>query len=138
MAKDAISELRALLRAAALKPPARGVSLYAKVRSLYPEILRLKKNDYTDSEIHEMFLSKGENISLGTFRQYIQRAAKEAANGSGTEGKPAATPASPSSDINLKVNDKVVPKPSEAVGQSSIKSTEGRKVLSHKLGDDDA
>ncbi|ANY84559.1 hypothetical protein BB934_40955 (plasmid) [Microvirga ossetica] len=137
MAKDSTAELRSLLRSAARKPPARGESLYSKVRSLYPEILELKKNGYTDSEIHQMFLSKGEKVSLGTLRQYIQRASKEAANEFRTEGKRTATMVSRTADMNGNVGGNGMLRPSEALGQSPIKSMEGRKVLSHKLGDDD-
>ena len=77
MAKQDDSDLRAFLRAAAKRPPARGVSLYTRVKAAYPEILALRKARYTDKEIHALFLEKGVKISLGTLRQYIQQIASE-------------------------------------------------------------
>ncbi len=70
-------DLRAFLRAAAKRPPARGVSLYTRVKAAYPEIMALRKARYTDKEIHALFLEKDVKISLGTLRQYIQQIASE-------------------------------------------------------------
>jgi hypothetical protein len=138
MAKDSTAELRSLLRSAARKPPARGETLYSKVRSLYPEILELKKNGYTDSEIHELFLSKGEKASLGTLRQYFQRAAKEWANEGRTDVSQGATALPPKTHTNAKPNANGALKPSQTIMQSSVKSSDGRRGLGHRLNDDDA
>ena len=70
-------DLRVFLRAAAKRPPARGASLYTRVKAAYPEILALRKARYTDKEIHALFLEKAVKISLGTLRQYIQQIASE-------------------------------------------------------------
>jgi hypothetical protein len=102
MAKQSDNGLRAFLRAAAKRAPARGVSLYARVKAAYPEILALRKARFTDKEIHALFLEKGVKISLGTLRQYIQQIAselrEEAAPGdnarSGASADPRQTPAS--------------------------------------------
>lgn len=137
---EALQELKSLLRQSAERAPERAASLYETVKSLMPDIQELKAKRFTDSEIRDMFAAKGFEISLGTFRQYLQRANREAGlNPVRTSSKPHARSKKTSggenarTEANADANAK--PKPSEMAVAPRAKAGTGAKATGHRLND---
>jgi hypothetical protein len=138
----ALAELKSLLQETAKSAPPRSATAYDTVKGLYPDIRELKAKRFTDREIVDMLASKGFDISLGTFRQYVQRATRELGDEpqrtkrkqtrikkAETESTKLTTEAD--GDANAK------PKPSELAISSRPKAGAGAKATGHRLSDDD-
>lgn len=139
---EALAELQALLRDTAKTAPPRTASVYETVKSLLPDIKELKAKRFTDQQIRDLFVGKGLDISLGTFRQYLQRANREA--GVVPTRKPptkrakretTSETAQPEKDANADANAK--PKPSEMAHAPRAKTGTGAKATGHRLNDAD-
>lgn len=137
-----LAELKALLQAAAKTAPLRSTSAYDTVRGLYPDIQELKAKRFTDKEIVEMLATKGFEISLGTFRQYLQRLAREPRTETpNTPGKRSRT-AKPklehhASNPSAKDDANAQAKPSDLAISSGAKAGTGAKATGHRLSDND-
>jgi hypothetical protein len=137
-----LAELKALLQEAAKTPPLRSTSAYDTVRGLYPDIQELKAKRFTDKEIVDMLATKGFEISLGTFRQYLQRLAREPrAETPRTPRKHTRTikPRTEKSRSNQDANVDTTshPKPSDLAISSGAKAGTGAKATGHRLSDND-
>jgi len=75
---DPHSELRSFLREQIELAPSRRPPAYEAVKAVLPEIKKLKAKGKTDDDVRELFERKGTKLSLGTFRQYVRNAVKEA------------------------------------------------------------
>src|SRR5690606_27144625 len=109
------------------------------VRELYPEIIAARTDKhYTDSELVTMLSANGIEITLGTFRQYMQRIAREQ---SGTPAKPRVKTAERQANTNANkganVKSNATPKPSEVAAKPAASGSTNGSKLGHKLGDDD-
>lgn len=76
-ADNTVDKLRAALREMASEQPLRPQSGFARIKEILPEIRDLKSKRFTDSEILQRLRMNGIEMSLGTFRQYINRAIRE-------------------------------------------------------------
>lgn len=148
---EALTELQTLLRDTAKTAPMRTASIYETVKGLLPDIRELKAKRFTDAEIRDMFAAKGFEISLGTFRQYLQRANREAGVTSlratpkpRAKGKQAddATGANVESNAGAKANEAKAkpdanekPKPSDMAVSPRPKTGAGAKATGHRLND---
>lgn len=150
---EALAELQNLLRDTAKSAPQRTASIYETVKGLLPDIRELKAKRFTDAEIRDMFAEKGFEISLGTFRQYLQRANREEGVApTRTTPKPRArikqasevTETKPDANAGAKANDtkaapdaNATPKPSELAVAPRAKTGAGAKATGHRLNDAD-
>jgi hypothetical protein len=75
---DPYSELRGFLREQIKLAPSRKPSAYEAVKAVLPEIKELKAKRKTDAEVRELLERMDIKLSLGTFRQYVRNALKEA------------------------------------------------------------
>lgn len=76
-ADNTVDKLRAALREMASEQPLRSQSGFARIKEILPEIRDLKSKRFTDSEILQRLRTNGIEMSLGTFRQYVNRAIRE-------------------------------------------------------------
>lgn len=137
-----LTELKAVLQEAAKTAPLRSASAYDTVKGLYLDIQELKAKRYTDKEIIEMLASKGFEISLGTFRQYLQRIAREGPAETpsprkkrGRTVKPEAEHRQSSQPTSGEANAGL--KPSDLAISSGAKTGSGAKATGHRLSDND-
>lgn len=72
-----VDKLRAALREMASEQPLRSQSMFQKIKEILPEIRDLKNKRFTDIEILQRLSANGIDMSLGTFRQYVNRAMRE-------------------------------------------------------------
>lgn len=72
-----VDKLRAALREMASEQPLRSQSIFQKIKEILPEIRDLKNKRFTDVEILQRLSANGIGMSLGTFRQYVNRAMRE-------------------------------------------------------------
>lgn len=148
---EALTELQTLLRDTAKTAPMRTASIYETVKGLLPDIRELKAKRFTDAEIRDMFAAKGFEISLGTFRQYLQRANREAgvtsmraapkqrAKGKQTqdtaEAKRESSAGAKANETTAKPDANEKPKPSEMAVAPRPKTGAGAKATGHRLND---
>lgn len=137
-----LSELRALLQETAKTAPLRSATAYDTVKGLFPDIQELKAKRFTDKEIVEMLASKGFEISLGTFRQYLQRVTRELRTEipspqkkRGRATKAEGEHSGSERDVGAQAN--AQPKPSELAISSGAKAGLGAKATGHRLSDND-
>lgn len=126
-----MAKLEAALDQAAKAEPPRPPTGYETVVTLLPRIQALKSKRYTDAEILDLLKENGVEMSLGTFRQYYQRATRD------TGATPTRTRKQPAGERKAKENANATPKPSELASAPRATTGEGKKNLGHKLGDDD-
>lgn len=138
----ALAELKSLLQETAKSAPPRSATAYDTVKGLYPDIRELKAKRFTDQEIVDMLASKGFDISLGTFRQYIQRATRELGEPvtrtrrkQDRIKKPDTESGSTKREANADAN--AEPKPSELAVSPRAKTGAGAKATGHRLNDED-
>lgn len=138
----ALAELKALLQQAAKTAPLRSTSAYDTVKGLYPDIQELKAKRFTDKEIVELMATKGFVISLGTFRQYLQRLARELRTETPKAQRKQSRTIKPQSEHNCSeqhasVDANAQPKPSDIAISSGAKAGMGAKATGHRLSDND-
>lgn len=92
-AEPDLEGIRSFLREEAEQGPTGKLSTYEQVAALLPEIEALLNRRRTKVEVRDLLATKGLEMSLGTFDQYLRRARKEA--GGEAENKPKAEPNRP-------------------------------------------
>jgi hypothetical protein len=125
MDHEALKELRTFLQRKASEAAPRPASLFNAVVELLPEILALRRRRYTDLEIRDLLKAKGVEMSLGTFRQYVQRAIRQSETGDGQKGSQA--------EPQTRISDR---KRSEINDQRSRPAERGRAPLGHRLNEE--
>jgi hypothetical protein len=127
---SAVDKLRAALREMASEQPQRQKSMFENVKEVLPEIRDLKSKRFTDNEILTRLGANGIEMSLGTFRQYVNRAAREATGSSTQTRQKRKVEPKASADLTEK------PKPSEIAKKPALTATESKAAFGHKLDDD--
>lgn len=125
-----LNMLKQALKEMASEEPKRQPSMFEAIKDLLPEIRELKSRRFTDAEILERLNANGARMSLGTFRQYLNRANR----------------ADGGTSLRMKRDKKSVPelkrdvarklKPSETVMKPSGALPGSKVSLGHKLDDD--
>ncbi|WP_238228934.1 hypothetical protein [Methylorubrum aminovorans] len=146
---DPYSELRGFLREQIELAPSRKPSAYEAVKAVLPEIKKLKAKGKTDAEVRELLERMGIKLSLGTFRQYVRNAVKEAKGESvkRTRGKAKAKPkgnAPPTRSVGSSDTVEHGRRPGPAAGQTTAEprvaprdgALMGKEATSHRLSDD--
>ena len=115
-------------------------SAYEAVKAVHPEITKLKAKGKTDAEVRELLERMGIKLSLGTFRQYVRNAVKEAKGESvkRTRGKAKAKPVGSSDTVEHGR------RPGPAAGRTTAEprvaprddALMGKEATSHRLSDD--
>lgn len=146
---DLYSELRGFLREQIELAPSRKPSAYQSVKAVLPEIKKLKAKGKTDDEVRELFGRKSIKLSLGTFRQYVRNALKEAKGEpvTRTSGKAKAKPkvnapptrsAGPSDTVEY--GRRPGPAPGRKAAEPRVAPRDsalmGKEATSHRLSDD--
>jgi hypothetical protein len=125
-----LSKLKQALKEMASEEPKRQPSMFEAIKDLLPEIRELKSRRFTDAEILERLNANGIRMSLGTFRQYLNRANRA------DDKNPLRTKSERKSESGLKRDVTRRPNPSETAAKPSGTQTETKMALGHKLNDD--
>lgn len=121
-----VDKLRAALREMASEQPLRSQSMFQKIKEILPEIRNLKNKRFTDVEILQRLSANGIEMSLGTFRQYVNRATRE------ESGTPTRTKRQRNVKPVAKVESSVTPpRPVEASPAPDNASKESKVALTH-------
>jgi hypothetical protein len=122
-----LDSMRSFLREQAARAPARAGSRYEMVELLLPEILVLKGKRYTDAEIRDLLCARGMDMSVGTFRRYVQRAQR------GSSGASERTRTVRKADTDAVDHASLTPEPQSLTTGSHEPAKQGKVALSHHL-----
>lgn len=125
-----LNKLKQALKEMASEEPKRQPSMFEAIKDLLPEIRELKSKRFTDAEILERLNANGIRMSLGTFRQYLNRASRA------DQEIPLRMKDERKSESGLKRKVTRKPKPSETATKPSGTLSESKMALGHKLNDD--
>lgn len=130
---DPYGELRGFLREQINLAPSRKPTVYEAVKAVLPEIQELKARGKTDAEIRELLERMGVKLSLGTFRQYVRNAVKEAKGEPVKRTRGKAKAKSPAKTSQAPAKERPGPQPRSTAARDQV-PTQGRAPASPALG----